>query len=75
MTSSRGQQGRLYSDSLITRKELSVRDGGSSNTRLDLDQAHSYDVGVLLATLTYYFDSKQIVVDGNKTRRMKEILR
>ena len=39
-----------------------VRDGGSSNTRLDLDQAHSYDVGVLLATLTYYSDSKQIVV-------------
>ena len=39
---------------------VSVRDGGSSNTRLDLDRAHSYDVGVLLATLTYYSDSKQI---------------
>ena len=39
-----------------------VRDGGSSNTRLDLDRAHSYDVGVLLATLTYYSNSKQIVV-------------
>ena len=39
-----------------------VRDGGSSNTRLDLDRAHSYDVGVLLATLTYYSNSKQIAV-------------
>ena len=39
-----------------------VRDEGSSNTRLDLDRAHSYDVGVLLATLTYYSNSKQIVV-------------
>ena len=29
-----------------------VRGGGSSNTRLDLDRAHSYDVGVLLVTLT-----------------------
>ena len=38
-----------------------VRDGGSSNTRFDLDRAHSYDVGVLLATLTYYSNSKQIV--------------
>ena len=56
--------------------EQDVRDGGSSNTRLDLDQAHSYDVGVLLATLTYYSDSKQIVgFEEDKTRRMKEILR
>ena len=39
-----------------------VRDGGSSNTRLDLDRAHSYDVGVLQATLTYYSNSKRIVV-------------
>ena len=53
----------------------SVRDGGSSNTRFDLDRAHSYDVGVLLATLTYYSDSKWIDVKGDKTRRMKEILR
>ena len=54
---------------------LSVRDGGLSNTRYDLDQAHSNDVGVLLATLTYYSNSKQIDVEEDKTRRMKEILR
>ena len=52
-----------------------VRDEGLSNTRLDLDRAHSYGVGVLLATLTYYSNSKQIVNEGDKTRRMKEILR
>ena len=37
-----------------------VRDGGSSNTNLDLDQAHSYDVGILLATLTEYSNIKQV---------------
>ena len=51
-----------------------VRDGGSSSTRYDLDQAHSNDVGILLATLTYYSNSKQIDVKGYKTRRMKEML-
>ena len=51
-----------------------VRDGGSSNTRYDLDRAHSNDVGVLLATLTYYSNSKQLEDKEDKTRRMKEIL-
>ena len=52
-----------------------VRDGGLSNTRLDLDRAHSSDVGVLLVTLTYYSNSKQLGVREDITRRMKEILR
>ena len=30
-----------------------VRNDGLSNTRYDLDQAHSNDVGIFLATLTY----------------------
>ena len=32
---------------------IGVRDGGLSNTRCNLDWAHSNDIGVLLAMFTY----------------------
>ena len=66
----------MYQWAINRKKEIGcVRDEGSSNTELDLDRAHSNDVGVLLATLTYYSNSKPLGIEEDETRRMKEILK